>query len=247
MDILRRRLEFVESLLHALAVCETPNELGMALVTKVFPQEQLRQAFIFRASDLSTLTRLGGYGDPRVRRYGSDISIWERTSITEAFREDRIVRVNDASEYALTYDISYLPPESQGIISFPLHESGKVVGSVALIFGVPLSAYGIGDDDIRLVEVCANRILRDWRRRTHGHGDTSEDSFAVPQLTERQHVIVNLLGSGKTLREIGSDLSVSEATVKAEVQKIYRAMGVNKRREALQSARRHGMIGPVEN
>lgn len=234
-----------EALLEAASLSDSPTELGIALVTKVFHQEQLRQAFFFGASDLTMLTRLGGYGDPRIRRYSPDISIWDRTTLTEAFREDRIVRVNDPSEYALTYDISYMPPDSQGIISLPLHEAGKVVGSVVLIFGTTLSSNRISDEDVRLVELCASSVIRQWRRRSNGNG--GNEVVGIPHLTERQHIILNMLGSGKTLRQVAVDVRVSEATVKAEVQKIYRAMGVNKKREALESARRHGMLEPVES
>jgi ATP/maltotriose-dependent transcriptional regulator MalT len=53
---------------------------------------------------------------------------------------------------------------------------------------------------------------------------------------------MNELRDGVSLREIGVTLSVSHATVKSEAQKIYRSLGVHKKRDAVDLAVRLEII-----
>jgi DNA-binding NarL/FixJ family response regulator len=64
----------------------------------------------------------------------------------------------------------------------------------------------------------------------------------TPSLTARQLTIVKELREGVSLREIGVMLSVSHATVKSEVQKVYRALGVHKKRDAISVGDRIGLF-----
>jgi LuxR family maltose regulon positive regulatory protein len=61
-------------------------------------------------------------------------------------------------------------------------------------------------------------------------------------LTERERAVLILLPTQRSFEEIAVDLMVSHSTVKTHVRAIYGKFGVNSRREAVASARRHGII-----
>lgn len=89
------------------------------------------------------------------------------------------------------------------------------------------------------MQLCAEHLLRDWRARSLVDPPVNPP---MPSLTARQVTILNELRDGESLREIGVMLSVSHATVKSEAQKIYRALGVHKKREAVDVAVRLELI-----
>jgi LuxR family maltose regulon positive regulatory protein len=61
-------------------------------------------------------------------------------------------------------------------------------------------------------------------------------------LTERELVVLRLLPSRLSIREIGRALDVSPNTVRSHVQAIYRKLGVNSRAVAVTQARQLGLL-----
>jgi LuxR family maltose regulon positive regulatory protein len=64
----------------------------------------------------------------------------------------------------------------------------------------------------------------------------------VAPLTERELVVLRLLPTRLSTREIGRELSVSVTTVRSQVQAIYRKLQVNSRVEAVTQARQLGLL-----
>lgn len=64
----------------------------------------------------------------------------------------------------------------------------------------------------------------------------------VPALTPRQLEVLGLLSQGKSTREIGRELFLSEPTVRNHVQALLRALGVHSQLEALAEARKLGLL-----
>lgn len=67
---------------------------------------------------------------------------------------------------------------------------------------------------------------------------------AVPEsgLTARQVDVLKLLGDGRSNKEIGRRLDLSEKTVKAHVTAIFRALNVVNRTQAVSAAQRRGLL-----
>ena len=237
---LQRRLDRAEALLDAMAVCETPDDFAMVLVNTVFKQENLVFAYVFDNDGTTELRRLGGFGDAATSQLAERVSIWENIGVAQSYRENAIVRIEDAQTYRENYNVAFLSRSGQGVICAPLNVFGKTTGGFSLVFRDALSLHDIDDAEIRLVQLCAEHLLRDWRARSIV--DASVSSLNKPSLTARQLAIVRELREGVSLREIGVLLSVSHATVKTEVQKIYRAMGVHKKRDAISVGERLGLI-----
>lgn len=68
------------------------------------------------------------------------------------------------------------------------------------------------------------------------------DPRDVPSLTPRQLEVLELLGSGKSVREIGAELYLSQATVRNHVRSLLQALGAHSQLEALAQARKLGLL-----
>jgi DNA-binding NarL/FixJ family response regulator len=93
---------------------------------------------------------------------------------------------------------------------------------------------------LRLVlagEVYVPPLLLKEEAAANGKGD------ARPQvLTGRQGDVLRLLARGLSNKEIGRELLVSERTVKAHVTAVFKSLGVVNRAQAVEAARRAGLV-----
>ena len=64
----------------------------------------------------------------------------------------------------------------------------------------------------------------------------------VPALTPRQLEVLKLLSEGKSVREIGQELYLSEATVRNHVRSLLQALGAHSQLEVLARAREMGIL-----
>lgn len=75
---------------------------------------------------------------------------------------------------------------------------------------------------------------------TAGHLDTALTSI---RLTKRESILLAWLGSGSTLSEIAAAEFVTLSTVKSQATSLYRKLDVNSRHDAVEVARRRGLLG----
>jgi two-component system NarL family response regulator len=68
------------------------------------------------------------------------------------------------------------------------------------------------------------------------------ERVAAPQLTVRELEVMRLIGTGKSNKEIGADLAVTEGTIKAHVNSIFSKLGVRGRTAAVALAVKRGII-----
>lgn len=117
-----------------------------------------------------------------------------------------------------------------------------------------------GDEDIyRAIQAGAKgyllkdvpcEALLDCVRRVH-RGDTCMPVHLAAKLarrvsgqtlSEREINVIELLAQGKSNKEIGSALFISEGTVKSHLKRIFGKLGVISRTEAIAKATRRGLI-----
>lgn len=67
-------------------------------------------------------------------------------------------------------------------------------------------------------------------------------SFQHEALTAREVEVLQLLADGESNKEIGTELSISEATVKSHLSNIFRKLDVLSRTEAIATANKRGLI-----
>lgn len=70
----------------------------------------------------------------------------------------------------------------------------------------------------------------------------NEQQVATLAITPRELDILDQIAAGKSTREIAQDLFVSENTVKTHASRLYDKLGVNRRTQAVQEARRLGLL-----
>ena len=70
----------------------------------------------------------------------------------------------------------------------------------------------------------------------------NEQQVAALAITPREMEILDEIAAGKSTREIAQALFVSENTVKTHASRLYDKLGVNRRTQAVQEARRLGLL-----
>jgi PAS domain S-box-containing protein len=68
------------------------------------------------------------------------------------------------------------------------------------------------------------------------------DSRDVPALTARQLEVLRLLSEGRSAKEIGQELYLSQATVRNHIRSLLQALGAHSQLEALAKARELGLL-----
>jgi DNA-binding NarL/FixJ family response regulator len=86
----------------------------------------------------------------------------------------------------------------------------------------------------------ADRVVAGLRG---GHMANGASRYPVGDLTEREHEVLALLGTGLSNAEIGARLHLVEGTVKAHVSAVLGKLGVRNRVEAAIAAHEAGLTG----
>jgi DNA-binding NarL/FixJ family response regulator len=85
--------------------------------------------------------------------------------------------------------------------------------------------------------VCPPEITGGLLRALFRKGPQSEESLYDPVLTRREREVLDLIGQGLSNKEIGTHLSLSVATVKHHVHKIFEKLGLARRADAMRRVR----------
>ncbi|MCM3876468.1 MAG: response regulator transcription factor, partial [Thermoanaerobaculia bacterium] len=85
-------------------------------------------------------------------------------------------------------------------------------------------------------------VVKEVRIRDAGSFVLDTEKLRELGITPREHEILGLIAEGLSNREIGEKLFVSENTVKTHSARLFEKMGVNRRTQAVQEARRLGLI-----
>jgi DNA-binding NarL/FixJ family response regulator len=75
-----------------------------------------------------------------------------------------------------------------------------------------------------------------------GAARLADRAMGGPQLSRREIEVLNLIASGKSNKEIGAALFISEGTVKTHVLSIHEKLGVGDRTEAVVTAIKRGIL-----
>ena len=88
-------------------------------------------------------------------------------------------------------------------------------------------------------------ILNVYRGQRHIHRDVADEiarHIGEETLSEREVAILRLVANGKANKQIGSELDLSEATVKGHLKNIFAKLNVADRTHAVTIAARRGII-----
>jgi DNA-binding NarL/FixJ family response regulator len=86
------------------------------------------------------------------------------------------------------------------------------------------------------------RNLIQLSKKNDGNAPTLTQRRDLPALTARQLEMLEHLSEGKSVKEIRTELHLSEATVRNHVRSVLQALGVHSQLEALARAREIGIL-----
>jgi DNA-binding NarL/FixJ family response regulator len=139
----------------------------------------------------------------------------------------------------------------------PLRVGGHTLGAMGLISARSGRRYGA--EDVALAEGLAHcaalalnnarhrasevELVRELvRRASEGKRVISPLRKEAPQVTPRQMEVLKMLSSGRSTREIGRELYLSEATVRNHIRGLLQAFGAHTQLEVLARTREPGVI-----
>ncbi len=104
-----------------------------------------------------------------------------------------------------------------------------------------VAAYKAGANAYLLKEASALEVARTLHDLETGHR-TRFKPPTLPDLTEREMEVLTGLSKGRSAKEIAFELGLSPETVRDYIKKLYLKLGAHSRVEALEVARRLGLI-----
>ena len=92
-------------------------------------------------------------------------------------------------------------------------------------------------------EMVASALASPGPATTAGPARRPSSVALLRSLTSRERLILKLLAEGVTLREIASQLDVSQHTVRTHMQNMYAKLGAHSRLDVVRFAAEHGLVG----
>lgn len=183
---------------------------------------------MFYLDSKSCLRLIASYGsNPPVE---SGLSAWDDSVLSEAVREKRVTQglVKDQGSKVL-------------VVSLPLIANSVPVGLLSLTLGNDQSELEILPSEASIYSRLGAFYLEslDFGNVSSGSGPIAVNP---EDLTTRQLTVLGHIEAGLVNLEIAKLLMLSESTIRQETVRIYRALGVGNRQEAVKKARALGVL-----
>jgi DNA-binding CsgD family transcriptional regulator len=119
-------------------------------------------------------------------------------------------------------------PESQSLACVPLTRAGGLVGSVAFTFNRPVSSWSWAPGSVR---DAAFTLVALWMlvRFPPAPADAARAARRALGLSDRQRLVLELVGKGLTNAQVAQQVGFSESTVKQEVMALLGLFAVPSR------------------
>ncbi len=92
------------------------------------------------------------------------------------------------------------------------------------------------------INACIRTVLEGKRWLPPGPAEKLLRGAQGPELTPRQTQILQLVAGGKSNKEVGSELGITEGTVKVQLNQIYRKLGATNRTDATTKGLQRGLV-----
>lgn len=188
-----------------------------------------RGAFVYLLNTRSNLVESAGYGEPFAEGL-NEISAWDENAASIAIRTKALVFKPGSASAA-----------RMGAVAFPLIHGNSPIGCCVTVLAPETQ-----DNPIPTEIAAAIGKLGGYFIATKGSSFSSASGKSgegsVEDLTTRQVSILAFMGDGMTNAEISTKVLLSESTVRQETIRIYRALQVSGRQEAVAKARAIGLI-----
>jgi DNA-binding CsgD family transcriptional regulator len=222
------QIRAVSQALDAVLASSSPTDLCKQIVHAGFASNLVRGCALFFLDNKSVIKPLVSYG--KFVDVDSELSAWDDSILSEAVRE-RVVRTGKVT----------LDGHPYSLLAVPFIANGVPRGLVALVIENDSFGVNFTDEIWTLVSKLGAFYLQtlDLSNITSGRALAA---IGPEDLTSRQLLILTHIGSGLVNLEIAKILLLSESTIRQETVKIYRALGVGNRQEAVKKAKAFGLL-----
>ena len=230
------QIEALSQALDAVLASGGPTDLCRQIVHAGFAEGLVRGCALYFLDNKSTIKPIASYG----QSVGADssLSAWDDSTLSEAIRE-KAVRTGSL----------VLDGKELSLLAVPFVASGVPRGLVALVIDDANFEVEFPAELAELISKLGAFYLDtlDFGNMTNGHALAA---VGPEDLTTRQLTILSHIETGLVNLEIAKILMLSESTIRQETVKIYRALGVGNRQEAVRKAKSLGLlpkrISPVD-
>lgn len=129
--------------------------------------------------------------------------------------------------------------KAKNLWSMPLLRDQLPTGSISMVADPAITIEPMGESAVQIIANSGNQFLD-----TLGIKKLIQDPSDVGNgdLTDRQYEVLLLMTKGLTNQAIADQLILSESSIKQESVKIFKALGVGTRQQAVSKARATGLI-----
>ena len=236
----------------------SPTDVAQELVLGFLGDFEARAAVISTIEPDATLRIVGHFGltNADLEAIGAP-SLWDRLPAAAAIRQraplvlptfDAVVTAFPAMRESW--------PAGHALVDAPLFTASSVVGSVFVQFEAEGTTVASA---AQVLEALTDVYVLYLMARTHVESQQAEATGAAPPrasatvesrpkensgraFSKRQRMVLEFLGDGLTYDQIAARIGYSHSTVRMELMRMYRVLGVSSRRDAIAVARRLGLV-----
>lgn len=218
----------LSKVLDAVLNSASPTDLCRQIVHAGFADGLVRGCALYFLDAKSIIKPIASYGQSVGAESG--LSAWDDSTLSESVRE-KGVRTGGLS----------VDGKKLSVLAVPFIANGVPRGLVALVIDDFNFQVEFPKELAELISKLGAFYLDtlDFGNITNGH------ALAVvgpEDLTTRQLTVLSHIDSGLVNLEIAKILMLSESTIRQETVKIYRALGVGNRQEAVRKAKTLGLL-----
>jgi DNA-binding CsgD family transcriptional regulator len=227
--IAQMQLEATSLALDMILSSTDPADLCRQIVHSELLPASTRGCEIFYLDGKSILRSVGSYGVTTGQN--KEVSAWDALPMSEAIREKRLV-LDKLDHLGLEFEVIAIPFITHGVptglMALVLEEKHFELQElqVATELFFKLGAFYLESLDL------GNTL----------NGGIGQVPASPEDLSARQLTILSHIQEGLVNLEIAKELMLSESTIRQETVRIYRALGVGNRHEAVKKARTLGLI-----
>lgn len=223
------QLTLLEQAVDVVTGSENAHDLCKKLVHADFTDGQVKGAYIFSIDSRSTLVELAGYGMPFADR-GSEFMLWDEHPLTDSVRGKKIVCV---------------PGPDHTLLCVPFISNTVPNGVIVMVCSPKMTESPLGQEAVPVISKLGGFFLQSQAAVSGRPSLTAPNNVTLEEITTRQISILSLMADGMTNAEIAAKVLLSESTVRQETIRIYRALAVGGRLEAVAKGRALGLISKV--
>jgi len=237
------------SLIAFLSERPTPDQVAQFLVLQSLRDFHPRAAVMCIFISDGSVLAVGSFGLPQEAILGvHHRSLWDNAPAINAIREGNPVIRNgpDGHKKGHATSKNFMDNEFPNI-AWPLIAGSQRVGSLQIHFTDYFDSDGLSQSLEDISGLIALYLV--FQNSNHGSSYLEHENshqIGSGSLTSRQMQILKLLARGMTNPQISVRIGYSESTVRQETMAIYRHLGVNGRRAAVDVAAIRGILEPED-